>query len=166
MSLDLLLAEAAITRLHADFVDAVWRQDGDAIAACCAPDAEWKIAGLHLKGAAEIGSTLARALGGCQKVRFITTPPQLAIDGDSAIGRVHCTEITKLKTGVATMTLGIYFDRYVAAGDRWLFRTRHWALHYSGPPDLSADYVDCPDYGPFPALPGPDEPTFNRRKID
>jgi hypothetical protein len=28
---------------------------------------------------------------------------------------------------------------------------------------LSAALVECPDYGPPPGIPGPDEPTFTRR---
>ena len=53
---DFLAAESAIQQLHARYIDAVWRKDADAFADCFAKDAEWKIAGMHMRGRTEIGS--------------------------------------------------------------------------------------------------------------
>jgi hypothetical protein len=160
---DLLLADMAIRQLHARFVDAVWRKDADAFAGCFADDGEWKIAGLHFRSRAEIGAMFGKLLSTCDRVMIIPGPPLLDIGDGVATGRVHCTELAKLADGSSAMTLGVYYDRYVAEGDRWLFQWRHWGLHYRGSVDLSAPLVECPDYGPPPGLPGPDEPTFTRR---
>lgn len=163
---DLVAADCAIRQLHARFLDAVWRKDADAFAGCFAPDGEWKIAGLHMRGREEVGTTFAKLLGACERVQIILGIPLLDVNGSTAIGRIQATEFAKMMDGTSAMTLGIYHDRYVEVEGRWLFQWRHWALHYRGPADLSAPFVECPDYGPFPGLPGPDEPTFTRRKAD
>lgn len=162
---DFLLAECAIRQLHARFVDAVWRKDSGAFGNCFAERGEWKIAGLHLRGRAEIAATFAKLLGACERVQLILGAPLLEVGNGTATGRVQSTELAKMADGSSALTLGVYYDRYVEAGDRWLFQWRHWGLHYRGPVDLSARFVECPDYGPPPGLPGADEPTFTRRVL-
>lgn len=163
---DFVAADCAIRQLHARFLDAVWRKDADAFANCFAPDGEWKIAGLHMRGREEVGATFAKLLGACERVQIILGLPLLEVNGSTAVGRIQATEFAKMMDGTSAMTLGIYHDRYVEVEGRWLFQWRHWALHYRGPSDLSAPFVESPDYGAFPGLPGPDEPTFTRRKLD
>ena len=160
---DFMAADCGIRQLHARCLDAVWRKDADAFAACFAEDGEWKIAGIHMRGREEIRSTFAKLLGACERVQLILGPPLLDVGNGVATGRVQCTELAKMADGSSAMTLGVYYDRYVEAGGQWLFRWRHWGLHYRGPSDLSAAFVDCPDYGPFPGMPGADEPTLTRR---
>ena len=162
---DFMVAECAIRQLHARFIDAVWRKDAGAFAACWAEDAEWKIAGLRMRGRAEIGATFAKLLGICERVQIIPGIPLLEVGQGQATGRVQVTELAKMADGSSAMTLGDYYDRYVENGERWLFQGRHWGLHYRGPVDLSAPLVECPDYGPPPNLPGPEEPTFTRRAL-
>lgn len=160
-----MLAEAKIRQLHARFVDAVWRQDAEAFASCFARDGEWKIAGMHMKGREEIGATFAKLLGVCERVITTLGVPILAVDGNQAQGRIPLTELAKMGDGTSALTIGIYHDRYVAEDDCWVFQWRHFSLQYRGPTDLSADMVPSPDYGPFPGLPEPDEPTLTRRKV-
>lgn len=158
-----LRADAGIRQLHARFVDAVWRQDAAAFGQCFARAGEWKIATLHMRGRAEIEGKVGALLGLCDRIMLIPGQTLLELSGDGATGRTPMTELAKLKDGSSALTLGVYFDRYVEEDGRWRFAWRHWALHYRGPLDLSADLVPCPDYGPPPGLPGPDEPTFTRR---
>jgi uncharacterized protein (TIGR02246 family) len=160
---DFVIAEAAIRQLHARFIDAVWRKDAEAFASCFAEDADWKIATMHMRGRSEIGSTFGKLLGACRRVQIIAGTPLLEIGQGTAVGRVQVTELAKMMDDSAALTIGVYYDRYVEQAGRWLFQWRHWGLHYRGPADLSAAYVDCPDYGPFPGVPGPDEPTYSRR---
>lgn len=159
---DLIAADFGIRQLHAQFCDAVWRKDGSAFAACFAPDGEWKIAGLHIRGA-EIGPQFDRLLGICARVRLILGLPLLDVTADGATGRIPVTELAKMADGSAAMTLGTYYDRYVEQGGHWLFAARHWTLHYRGPVDLSAALVDFPDYGPPPGMPATDAPTAVRK---
>jgi ketosteroid isomerase-like protein len=162
---DFTTVECAIRQLHARFIDAVWRKDADAFAQCFAEQGEWKIATLHMRGRAEIGGTFAKLLGACERVFPILNTPILDIGADSVTGRIYCTEFAKMKDGSSAMTIGIYYDRYVEEQGRWRFQWRHWALHYRGPADLSAPFVNSPDYGPPPGMPGPDEPTITRRTL-
>lgn len=159
----LLAADCGIRQLHARFVDAVWRKDAEDFASCFAEDAEWKIAGLRVRGQADIRDTIARLLLACERVMIIPGLPVLEVGEGTATGRIPMTELAKLTDGTSALTIGIYYDRYVEQGGRWLFQWRHYALHYRGPVDLSAPLVPSPDYGPPPGLPGADEPTLTRR---
>lgn len=157
-------AESAIRQLHAKFVDAAFRQDAELYAQLFSDDGEWKLAGMHIKGRDEIRASFARLLGYTSRVQIILGPPLLELDGDSAAGRVQCTELTKMPDGSAVMAIGVYHERYVKQGGAWLFKWRHFSLHYRGPLDFSAALVESPDYGLFPNMPEPDEPTLTRLK--
>lgn len=161
---DIAAAQSGILQLHARCVDAIWRKDAEAFGECFAVDGEWKIAGMHMKGREEVAGTFAKLLGACKRVQLLTSLPVLDPgENGEVIGRIQCTEIARMEDGTSALTLGVYFDRYVEEGGRWRFRWRHWGLHYRGPFELSADFVDCPDYGAPPGLPGVDEPTFTKR---
>jgi hypothetical protein len=160
---EFVIADSGIRQLHARYIDAVWRQDVDAFANCFAEYGEWKIAGLHMRGRAEIAGTIARLLGACERVLMTLGLPVLEVGRGTATGRIQCLEFAKLRDGSSAMTIGIYYDRYVEEGGHWRFQWRHWALHYRGPTDLSAQFIEGPDYGRFPNMPGPDEPTLTRR---
>jgi uncharacterized protein (TIGR02246 family) len=160
---EFVVADSGIRQLHARFIDAVWRKDAGSFADCFAEDGEWKIAGMHVRGRAEIGSTFAKLMGACARVQMIFGMPILEVGQRTATGRIHVTELAKMADGSSALTIGIYYDRYVEEGDQWRFQWRHFGLQYRGPTDLSAALVDCPDYGPPPGMPGPDEPTLTRR---
>ena len=162
---EFLNADSGIRQLYARFADAVWRKDAVAGVDCFAEDAEWKLASLHFRGREEIGGAFAKLLGICDRIMLIQGTPVLEVGQGTATGRTPVTELTKMADGSSAMTMGIYYDRYVLQGDRWRFQWRHFGLHYRGPIDMSAELVDCPDYGPPPGMPGPDEPTFTRRKL-
>lgn len=160
---EFVVADSGIRQLHARFVDAVWRKDNEAFADCFAQDGEWKIAGMHMRGSAEIGSKIGALLASCERVQLILSMPVLEVGDGEASGRIQVTELAKLMDGSSAMTFGVYYDRYVEEGDRWRFQWRHWALHYRGPIDLSAPFVDCPEYGSPPGMPGAEEPTIIRK---
>jgi uncharacterized protein (TIGR02246 family) len=163
MDNEFVVAECGIRQLHARCVDAVWRKDAEAFAACFAEQGEWKIAGLHMRGRTAIVATFGRLLGICERVVLTAGTPVLEIEKGAAIGRVQCVEFAKMMDGTSAMTVGIYYDRYVEEAGRWRFKWRHWAMQYRGPTDLSAQFQKTTDYGPFPNMPGPDEPTFSRK---
>jgi len=162
---EFVIADCGIRQLHARYIDAVWRKDIDAFGDCFAEDAEWKIAAMHMRGRAQIAATIARLLATCERVLMTPSAPVLEVGQGRATGRVHCVEYAKMMDGTSAMTIGIYYDRYLEEKDRWRFAWRHWALHYRGPADLSAQLIKSPDYGPFPQMPGPDEPTLTARRI-
>lgn len=155
-------AECAIRQLHARFIDAAWRHDADTYADLFTDDGEWKLAAMHMRGKENIRETFAKLLGYTTRVQMILGTPLLEVSGATAISRTHCTELTKMPDGSSAMAIGIYYDRYVREGSQWLFKWRHFGLQYRGPIDFSAELVDAPDYGPFPGMPEPDEPTLTR----
>lgn len=162
---NLAAAESGIRQLHARFVDAVWRKDAEAFAGCFTEDGEWKIAAMQMRGRSEIQSTFSQLLSTSERALMIPGIPLLEVGQGTAIGRIHFTELAKLTDGSSAMRIAVYYDRYLEQDGQWLFQWRHLGLHYAGPTDLSAALVECPDYGPFPGMPGPDEPTFTRRKV-
>ena len=56
---DLMRAEFEIRQLQARYADALWHKDPDTFAALFAKDAEWKVAGMHMRGRDEIREKFA-----------------------------------------------------------------------------------------------------------
>ncbi|HSI19015.1 MAG TPA: nuclear transport factor 2 family protein [Sphingomonas sp.] len=162
---DFVVADCGIRQLHARFVDAVWRQDAASFADCFASDGVWKIAGMVITGPEEIGEACGRLLGRCERIQLVVGQPILEVGDGTAIGRLQVTEFAKKHDGTSAITFGTYYDRYVEQDGAWRFRWRHWSMAYHGPVDMSGAYVVPPDYGPFPAMPGVDEPTFVRKVL-
>ena len=155
----LMAAEFGIRQLHARCADAVWRKDAAAFAACFAEDGVWKVAGLRFAGRAAVaeGLTLLTAMNQRILMRFAT--PIVSLDAGGASARTHVVEQVKRNDGAGMTSIGIYFERFVEAGDEWLFAWRHFDFCYFGPPDLSAELYAFVDRGAPPALPDGDAPT-------
>jgi hypothetical protein len=160
---DMIAAEFGIRQLYARFVDAVWRQDAEAFAACWTREGRWKIAGLDVHGREALAEACRNLLGRCRHIHLLLGPPLLASDGDGLIGRLNMTEFVLMGDDSTAMTIGWYHDRYAQEDDRWCFVLRHWVLKYRGPPDMTGFFADTPDYGQFPGFPAADEPTFTRQ---
>ncbi len=154
--------ECAIRQLYARCTDAVWRRDYAAFTACFAADATWKIAGLTLRGHAEIHAGITRFLAPSQRVLLQFGLTVLDVGDQTATGRTPLTEYVKLKDGTGVRTLGVYYDRFARHQGDWLFAARHFDMAYYGPPDISAAAYPCADYGPPPAMPGDDAQTTVR----
>lgn len=163
---ELLVADYEIRQLYARFIDAAWRQDGEAYAKLFAENGEWKLAAMHMHGREEIAATFTKLLGYTSKVQIILGFPILDVRGEEATARINCTEITKMPDGSSSMAQGVYFDRFVKENGRWVFRWRHFSLAYRGPIDFSEALVDSPNYGAFPGMPEWDETTQTRLKQD
>lgn len=162
---DPIAADYGIRQLHARFADAVFRKDADAFAECFARAGEWKIAGMHIRGRDDIRDKFTLLLSPCARVQLLTGTPVLEFGEDGVSGRLQVTELARMDDGSAALTIAVYFDRYLEEDGRWRFGWRHFGLHYRGPIEMAADLVPCPDYGPPPGMPGPDEPTLTRRKV-
>lgn len=139
--IDLVAADFGIRQLHARYVDALWRQDAEALARCYDEDGEWHIAGQHLRGRAEIAAAFARFVAPQERVLMRVGTPLLDIAGDIATGRLYVTEEVKKRDGSAARHIGIYEDRYAGEGAVWRFLSRSWTTLYRGAPDLSDPFL-------------------------
>jgi ketosteroid isomerase-like protein len=160
---ELFAADFGIRQLHGRYVDAVFRKDTEAYAACFTEDAEWKIAGMHMRGREEIVETFLKLTASAERVFMLTGMPVLDIGTGTATGRIYVTEYVKRLDGGLMRTIGTYYDRYEGQGTEWRFRSRHWTLHYRGEGDFAEPFFTALDYGAPPAMPGLDEPPEPRR---
>lgn len=156
-----VVAECAIRQLHACYVDAVWRKDYDAFGDCFAEDAEWRIGGRILRGRVEIVDNLKRLMPNFHRVIMTFRTPILEVGNGTATGRTYVTEQNGFKNGRPGTTIGTYYERFVDQGDRWRFTWRLFQLHYIGPADLSGPFFENPEFGPPPAMPPLDAPTYD-----
>jgi uncharacterized protein (TIGR02246 family) len=159
---DIAAAECAIRQLQARYIDAVWRRDVAAFLDCFVEDGEWKIAGLHMRGRAEIAAQFEKFMAPSERILMMLGTPVLEVGQGTAIGRTPATELVKLIGRPAVRTIGVYHELFARQADRWRFQWRHWSLFYYGPLDLAGQFYDSPEYGPPPGMPGAEEPTLAR----
>jgi hypothetical protein len=158
---DFIVAETAIRQLHARYTDAVWRKDYVAFGDCFTQDAEWRIAGMILRGRTQIVAALERLMPNFHRVLMTFRTPILEVGNGTASGRTYVSEQNGFKNGRPGTTMGIYYERFIDQGDRWRFTWRLFQLHYMGPPDLSGSFFQQADYGPPPGMPDLEAPTYN-----
>jgi ketosteroid isomerase-like protein len=156
-----MVAESAIRQLHARYVDAVWRKDYAAFGDCFAVDAEWRIAGMVLRGRPQIMATLERLMGNFNRILMTFRTPILEVGNGTASGRTYVSEQSGFKDGRPGTTMGIYYERFIEQDDRWRFTWRLFQLHYMGPADLTGSFFQQADFGPPPGMPNADAPTYN-----
>ena len=160
---DFAAAETAIRQLHARYADAVWRQDTASFGECFAPDAEWRVGGQVMRGRGEITGFIECAFPLYRRIFMTFRTPIVALTGDGeAVARTYVSEQSLFADGTPYAPIGIYFDRASVIGGEWLFTWRMFQTQYSGPPDLSGEWYDLPDYGPPPGMPPLDEVTYDR----
>jgi ketosteroid isomerase-like protein len=156
---ELVLAESGIRQLQTRYADAVWRKDFTAFGDCFAENAEWRIAGLVLRGRAECVKFLEDCMPQFDRILMTMQTPLLQIGDGFAIGRTYVTELNARKDRRPAFSIGTYYDRFVKQGDRWRYAWHHYQLHYLGPQDLSGRFFETKDYGPPFGMPGPDDPA-------
>ncbi|TWF81415.1 SnoaL-like protein [Pseudonocardia hierapolitana] len=105
-----------IEALRGEFSDAVMMRDYDRIASLFTPDGVLRMPDIpvELTGPDEI-----RAWGGQVRahVEFLvqnTHPGIIRLDGDTATGRAHMSEVGRARDGRQGLNFAIYHDRYPA----------------------------------------------------
>jgi uncharacterized protein (TIGR02246 family) len=161
---DFTVACVGIGQLHARFVDATFRQDGEQFAHCFAANGVWQIAGMALIGREAILERIGPMLGYCERIQLLAQTPIVELTDKGAQGRQQMVELSKLNDGTGAMTIGVYHDQYVQEDGAWRYAKRHWSVKYRGPFDMSGIFPATPDYGAFPEGPADDEATYVLRK--
>lgn len=155
-------AEAAIRQLHARYIDSVWRKDVDAFGDCFAPDCEWRITGKVYRGRDEIQEMISHIFTRARRILMTFQTPILEVGDGTASGRTYVQEQCAWENGNSNIAIGRYYEHFVEDADRWRFSWRLFQVHYSGPPDLSAQYRDHPDFGAPPGMPERDVLTTDK----
>jgi ketosteroid isomerase-like protein len=153
---DFAAAEAAIRQLHARYIDAVWRKDLDAFADCFAQDCEWRIEGMVVRGRGGAVNFVGQMMLEYPTLFIMLGTPILEVAEGEATGRTYFNARNVKKNGEAFAPIGMYYERFVDEGDRWRFKWRLFQTHYRGPPDMSGEFVNNPQYGAPPGFPPPD----------
>lgn len=148
-----------IRDLHARYTDAVWRKDHGAFGECFTPNAEWRIGGLELHGRAQITEAIQAILDNFRKVLITFQSPILEVADNRVWGRTYVTEQVARIDGSANISIGRYYEYFAKEQGRWRFTWRLFQLHYSGPPDLSGQFLEWEDYGAPPGMPPLDAPS-------
>ncbi len=163
--MDFVAAECGIRQLQARYADAIWRKDAAAVGDCFTLDGEWRIGGSIMRGRAEVVTALEGVFPRFKRILMTFRTPIVELGDGVASSRTYVSENSVFADGTPFGPVGIYFDRCVREDNVWRFAWRLFQTHYAGPPDLSGDFYDVPDYGPPPAMPPLDENTVSRADV-
>lgn len=144
---------AHVMQLHARYCDAVWRKDVQAFGECFTEEAEWRISGMVVRGRTDAMAMIDTILGRAKRVYIEFQTPILDISGGALSARTYMNERCAWLDGKTNVAIGRYYEHFVREGDRLRFAWRLWQGLYTGPPDLTGDYGDFPDYGAPPGMP-------------
>jgi ketosteroid isomerase-like protein len=157
--------EAQVRELHAHYADAVFRRDFHAFGECFALDAEWRIAGMVLRGRTQIVEAFSRIMADARRVFMTFRSPLLRVEGvERACARTYLTEQCSWQDGRSNYIIGRYFEHFIREDERWRFSWRLYQVLYTGPRDMSGSWFDEPDFGPPPAMPPRDCPPPPHRR--
>ena len=137
-------AVVAVQRLQAAYGDAVTRRDWAAIRALFEPDAQVHIdtrarEPFTLDGPDELAAFIESALEDFTFFEFAILNAVVAVDGDTATGRMYIAELRIDRTDEWTQAFGLYQDRYARRDGRWRIAAREYtSLARTGPQAIRA----------------------------
>ncbi|MEM9517221.1 MAG: nuclear transport factor 2 family protein [Actinomycetota bacterium] len=127
------------------YADAVVHRDEAAWAGTWAPDASWDLAGTEVTGQAAIVDMWNAAMDGFAAVvqNVMNGTYELDDEAGTGTGRWYVIEHWARADGGRGMLLAHYDDRYIRVDHHWRFGARRLVMHYAGPPDLSAPFLNA-----------------------
>jgi len=139
------MSNPAIAALVHRYADAVVNFDGEQWGSTWASDAKWSLgAGRDLDGRDAIVEFWFKAMGGFRAV--VQTCLNNAADLDESAGRgtgrCYIQEAYERADGTRGILMAYYDDTYVLEDGEWKFANRQLVPQYSGPPDLSGDFLN------------------------
>ena len=142
------MARDPIAHLQHQYADAVVHYDGDQWAATWAPDGVWELGrGRPVEGRDAILQFWHQAMSGFVAVsqNVLNGSYELDEDAGTGSGRWYIIEHFHRKGddgGTKGRLLAYYDDTYVRIDGVWLFASRQLVPQYSGPVDMSADFLN------------------------
>ncbi|MFK7919358.1 MAG: nuclear transport factor 2 family protein [Ilumatobacter sp.] len=135
----------AVSDLVHHYADAVVRRDADQWAGTWAPDAVWELGkGRRVEGREAILDLWNSAMDGFKAVvqNVVNNGASLDDPSGSGIGRCYIQENWWRADDSKGILLAYYDDSYIRVDGSWLFASRELVVQYSGPPDLSAPFLN------------------------
>ncbi len=123
-----LEAESAIRKLNARYCDAIIRRDPIDWGALWHEDAKWYLLGNWIEGRDSIVAAWEEALSGLPVVYQRMSGEIIEVDGDSAACRVYVDEQVVDAEGTALNFVGVYNDKCVYRGEKWMYMVRRFDL--------------------------------------
>jgi hypothetical protein len=146
------MAADPIASLVHRYADAVVRYDGDQWGATWAPDAHWELGpGRRVEGREAIVDLWHKAMGGFIAVSQNVMNGSYELDeaAGTGAGRWYIIEHYHRRTDPASgddgkgKLLAYYDDTYTLVDGEWLFASRFLVPQYSGPVDMSGDFLNA-----------------------
>lgn len=133
--------EKALRDLMASYIDAVYRNDGEAWKSTWATDAEWNILGNSHTGIDNIYSMWQQVMASVEFALMMPSISRFEFEGDRASGFWYLQEVTRDHDGNTSNIISQYRDNYVRQDGKWLYQRRQYNFIYNGPADLSGAYT-------------------------
>ena len=140
------MARDPIAELVHLYADAVVHHDDDQWAATWSENAHWELgAGRRVEGRSAILDFWRTAMGSFDAViqTVLNGTYELDEDAGTGAGRWYIQEHFSQSGGRSGKLLAHYDDTYVNEDGRWLFGSRELIVHYAGPQDLSAPFLNA-----------------------
>lgn len=145
------MARDPIAELVHLYADAVVHRDGDQWGSTWAPDAQWDL-GQHgrMEGRDAIVTFWHRAMDSFNAVVQTVLNGTYELDDaeGTGTGRWYIQEAFQRVNGESGILLAHYNDQYRLADGMWRFASRDLVVHYGGPADLSAPFLNAWGQGP------------------
>lgn len=128
------------------YADAVVHHDGDQWGETWAVDGHWSLGqGRSIEGREAILEFWHNAMSGFAAVIQTVLNGTYALDEPSGTGtgRWYIQEAFQRAGGESGALLAHYDDAYTFAEGRWRFASRELVVHYGGPSDLSAPFLNA-----------------------
>ena len=130
---DFLAADSGIRQLHARFVDAVWRKDGDSFADCFTEDGEWIARYARARGPAEIAALMDRNIPVEPKRKHFIMNSLIRLEGDRASARTsYLVVLQAAGAALVPSVAGTYQDLLERTAAGWRFRERRLVHDLAG----------------------------------
>lgn len=140
------MARDPIADLVHRYADAVVHHDDDQWGATWAPDARWDLGGGRvMEGREAIVAFWRQAMGGFEAVIQTVFNGTYELDeaAGTGVGRWYIQEAFRKPGGDSGILMAHYDDHYQLVEGDWLFASRDLVVHYGGPQDLSAPFLNA-----------------------
>ena len=139
-----IAAELAIRNLVGQYADAVNRRDKDDWAKVWTEDGVWVLPDLMntgdhkiMKGRENVVDVWYNTMQLFSFVMHIVYSGTIDVQGDTATSRWYISENLIGTDGTHMTLFGVYNDKNIKIGDKWLYKKRVFRPIYTGPADLT-----------------------------